>query len=80
MPNLPPVTSCPETPDLSPTLPGINSVRGIEKMLDDEEVTIPKEVASTFQTTREYLQRFSGKFIHLNECPCLQWLGSDILL
>ena len=77
--NLPPTTSCPETSHISPVLPGIDIVHSIEKIFDDEEVAIPKEVASAFQTTREYLQRLSGKHVYSDTMPCLQMPEAQIL-
>ncbi|KAI8577869.1 hypothetical protein K450DRAFT_249653 [Umbelopsis ramanniana AG] len=67
---LSPTPSSPDTPNVSPISSGMNVVPGFDKMIDDEEVTISKEVASAFQTTREYLQNISDlESIELS-CKC----------
>ncbi|KAG2177424.1 hypothetical protein INT44_007935 [Umbelopsis vinacea] len=63
-------SSSPDTPNASPVLPGLNAVSGSEKMFDEEEVTIPKEVASAFQATREYLQNISDLKSIEHSCKC----------
>lgn len=77
--NLPPTTSCPETSHIGPVLPSTDIVPSIEKIMDDEEVALPKEVASAFQTTREYLQRLSGKHVYSDTMPFLQMSETQIL-
>jgi hypothetical protein len=76
---LPSTTSYPDTSHISPVLPGTDIVPSIEKIFDDEEVAIPKEVASAFQTTREYLQNLSGKHVFSDTMPGWQVPEAHIL-
>jgi hypothetical protein len=83
--------SCPDTPypNALSLSSDIHIVSGIERALEDEEMVIPKEVASAFRTTEEYLQNLSGTLdILKNEYVCIcqfliilqqMWKASDSL-
>lgn len=77
--NLPSTMSGSDTSHISPVLPGTDIVASIEKIFDDEEVDIPKEVASAFRTTREYLQSLSGEHVYQDTMPYLQMSKAQIL-